>query len=203
MKYERTKIFRSLIFLVVIIMAEISVCFASRTPLYNNVNLDEVVNNYNKIIVDYYDNAVGIKGLSDIYVAKNKKKVGGDANGSLYSYGLGGRNNQLVRFLTNEKEEVLSIEVALHVQSPIMKYLAASRNSRYVGDLISHLLIASFAIGDMPEADVEQIIDELNHFGYLTREKVRMEFTCNNRKYWVEKYFDDRLRAVKVEVFVE
>lgn len=203
MKYERIKCFRVLILFAVVIMAEISVCSASRTPLYNNLYLDEVVNNYNKIIVDFYDNTVGIKGLSDIYVLKNKKKVGGDDKGGLYSYGLGGRKNQLVRFLTNEREEILAIEVVLHMQSPIMKNLATTRNSCYAGDLISHLLIASFAVGGVSDEDLEKIIDGLYHFGYLTKEEVKMEFICNNKKYWVEKNYNDSIGAVMIEIFVE
>ncbi|WP_029542968.1 hypothetical protein [Selenomonas sp. AB3002] len=184
-------------------ISEINICSAARTPLYDNVTFDEIVYQYNQSIVSFYDKIFESGEVSGTYVAKNKKKVGGDANGSLYNYELGGRKNQIVRFLTNERNEVLVIDVALHIQSPIMQNVKNNNNPAFASDMIMFLLLVSGAMFDLPKADYNAIVEGVKGMEFFNTGKTSIKFVNNNRKYFVEKYFDENIRAVRVEISAE
>ena len=117
--------------LVLISLSGADVCGASNINSPKCLPLDSVINAYNDMVIK--DELLKPKDLSDVCLAKYKEmhkemideKV-------IYVYGLGGRDDQIIRFFMNANNDVVGIDAILQMQWSYQRFFM-SNSQRTLG----------------------------------------------------------------------
>ncbi|WP_185753671.1 hypothetical protein [Selenomonas sp. AB3002] len=176
----------------------VNICSACNMPMFDDLSLDYIVEEYNEAIIQKQELKYG--DFSGYCVAKNKKLIDETGDGTVYEYRLGGRGDQRVRFCVNGKGEVLAIEMILKQDSPIV-----SRQYPKVNDDLAFVLLEQTLVSSkmFAEKDLAQIHKALDNLSVWNNKEQDFEFYGNNRIYYGVKTFDRLLWATKIKIYAK
>ena len=177
-----------------------SFCLASNLSLLDNACVDEVVEKYNAVIVKKCKKIYG--EMNDYCIAKEKGKSNLDRE-EVYKYGLGGRDDQIIKYITDDDKNVMEIEIILNMTSPLVLHEFNKMDSHIVSFVLENILDSIGMLKGIERGRLIEIHNELYDIGLFRKETKKIIFENNKKRYCVEKTYDRLLNSTKILVYTE